>query len=174
MMEVQYFRGLRELYNINSHGNGIYFATDTKEIIQNGLSYLGELPAELAEAVRRIEENEQALIILNGNGEGSIQKQINDAIDNFANQLTDDGVVNTFKELVNYAAENAGDLGNLILRVDNIEVKDSEQDLIISEIREDLAAFKGEVEMKFESNNAVLEETVDNKITNAFTWVNVL
>ena len=171
---MQFFRGPRTLYNVKAHGSGIYFATDTREIIQNGLSFIGELPSDLAEAVARIEDNERAIKALTGSGEGSVKKQINDAFDNFANNLTDDNVVNTFKELVNYAAENAGDLGNLILRVDNIEVKNSEQDLIISEIKEDLAAFKDEVEIKFDSNNAVLEETIDNKITNAFTWVSVL
>ena len=31
-----FFRGLKEKYNLSSHGGGIYFATDTKEIIQNG------------------------------------------------------------------------------------------------------------------------------------------
>lgn len=39
-----FFRGLKEKYNLSSHGGGIYFATDTKEIIQNGIVYTGELP----------------------------------------------------------------------------------------------------------------------------------
>lgn len=170
---MQFFRGPRELYNVKAHGAGIYFATDTKEIIQNGLSFLGELPADLAAAIARIEANEEAIEVLNGVGEGSVQKQINDAIDSFANKLTDDGTVNTFKELVEYAAENAGDLGALILRVDNIEAKDKEQDALIISIQEDLESFKGEVSMKFESNNAEIQESIDNKITNAFTWENV-
>lgn len=170
---MQFFRGPRELYNVKAHGAGIYFATDTKEIIQNGLSFLGELPADLAAAIARIEANEGAIEVLNGVGEGSVSKQINDAIDNFANKLTDDGTVNTFKELVEYAAENAGDLGALILRVDNTEAKNAEQDLLILSIQEDLETFKGEVSMKFESNNAEIQQSIDNQITNAFTWENV-
>lgn len=39
-----FFRGLKEKYNLSSHGGGIYFATDTKEIIQNGIVFTGELP----------------------------------------------------------------------------------------------------------------------------------
>lgn len=39
-----FFRGLKEKYNLSNHGGGIYFATDTKEIIQNGIVYTGELP----------------------------------------------------------------------------------------------------------------------------------
>lgn len=170
---MQFFRGPRELYNVKAHGKGIYFATDTKEIIQNGLSFLGDLPADLEAAIARIEANEEAIEVLNGVGEGSVQKQINDAIDSFANKLTDDGTVNTFKELVEYAAENAGDLGALILRVDNIESKDQQQDLLITSIQENLESFKGEVSMKFESNNIEIQQSIDNKITNAFTWENV-
>ena len=166
---MQFFRGPRALYNIRAHGSGIYFATDTKEIIQNGLSFLGDLPADLAAAIARIEANEQALIILND----SVQLQINDAIDEFANRLTDDNTVNTFKELVEYAAENAGNLGNLILRVDNNEAKNKEQDMLIMSVREDLEAFKGEVSMKFESNNSEIQQSIDNQINNAFSWQNV-
>ena len=38
-----FYRGLKEKYSLESHGNGIFFATDTKEIIQNGIAYTGEL-----------------------------------------------------------------------------------------------------------------------------------
>jgi ABC-type transporter Mla subunit MlaD len=134
---------------------------------------LGELPADLAAVIARIEINEDAIKTLNGIGEGSVQKQINDAIDSFANKLTDDGTVNTFKELVEYAAENASDLGELILRVNNVETKNNEQDELIVSVQKNLEVFKGEVSMKFESNNAEIQQSIDNKITNAFTWENV-
>lgn len=39
-----FFRGLKAKYNLSAHGSGIYFATDTKEIIQNGIAFTGELP----------------------------------------------------------------------------------------------------------------------------------
>lgn len=133
-MQIKYFRGLRANYNLSAHGNGIYFATDTKEIIQNGISFLGDLPAELAEAVKKIEENENALIILNGEGEGSVKKAVSDAINDFATKISDDKIVNTFKELVDYAAANSSDLGDLVVRVDAVEEKNSEQDLRIEAI----------------------------------------
>lgn len=40
----KFYRGLKEKYVLATHGGGIYFATDTKEIIQNGIVYTGELP----------------------------------------------------------------------------------------------------------------------------------
>ena len=173
MMELQHFRGPKALYNVKAHGNGIYFATDTKEIIQNGVSYLGELPAELAAAVARIEANEAAIEVLNGDGEGSVKKQINDAIDGFANAMSDNGIVDTFKELVDYAAENAGDLGNLILKVDNAEAKNAEQDAAIAEVGENLLILKSDVDMKLELQRSEVEASIDNKIANAFSWENV-
>lgn len=171
---MQFFRGPRELYNVKAHGAGIYFATDTKEIIQNGISFLGQLPSDLEAAIARIEANENALVILNGDGEGSISKQINDAIDGFANTISENGIVDTFKELVEYAAENAGDLGNLVLRVNNIEAKDSEQDSAISKLQEDLLILTNDVDMKLTTQGAELEESIDTKINNAFSWENVL
>lgn len=171
---MQFFRGPRELYNVKAHGAGIYFATDTKEIIQNGISFLGQLPSDLKAAIARIEANENALVILNGDGEGSISKQINDAIDGFANTISENGIVDTFKELVEYAAENAGDLGNLVLRVNNIEAKDSEQDSAISKLQEDLLILTNDVDMKLIAQGAELEESIDTKINNAFSWENIL
>lgn len=171
---MQFFRGLREHYNVKAHGAGIYFATDTKEIIQNDLSFLGELPADLAAAIARIEANEGAIEVLNGTGEGSVSKQISDAIDSFANAMSEDGVVNTFKELVEYAANNTSDLGDLIVRADNVEAKNNEQDLLISALQSDLLILKDSIDMKFETTISELEASTDNKITNAFSWENVL
>lgn len=36
---IKFYRGLKAKYNITDHGYGIYFATDTAEIIHNGTSY---------------------------------------------------------------------------------------------------------------------------------------
>ena len=160
---MQFFRGPRELYNVKAHGAGIYFATDTKEIIQNGLSFLGELPSDLAEAIARIEANEGAIEVLNGTGEGSVSKQISDAIDSFASAMSEDGTINTFKELVDYASEHKEESEQLILDVDNIknnlivelQAKDSALESQITELAEDLS----------------LE--IDEKINVAFSWINV-
>ena len=39
MEEVLFYKGIKNKYNKALYGNGIYFATDTKEIIVNGVSY---------------------------------------------------------------------------------------------------------------------------------------
>lgn len=40
---IKFFRGIKSLYDVTTHGQGIYFATDTYEIIHNGQSYSGLL-----------------------------------------------------------------------------------------------------------------------------------
>jgi hypothetical protein len=88
--------------------------------------------------------------------------------------MSEDGVVNTFKELVEYAANNTSDLGDLIVRADNVEAKNNEQDLLISTLQSDLVILKDSIDMKFKTTISELEASTDNKITNAFSWENVL
>lgn len=128
LLIVQHYRGLKEHYNKVSHGQGIYFATDTKEIILNGESYSGEGSESFSALQTQVQENTDALVVLNGTGEGSVIKLVNDAINEFATKISDDGTVNTFKELVDYAAEHGTDFGNLIVEVNAIKEKDTEQD----------------------------------------------
>ena len=40
---IQFFKGPKKGYSLKEHKNGIYFATDTKEIISNGYSYVGPI-----------------------------------------------------------------------------------------------------------------------------------
>ena len=39
MAQVKFYRGLRKKYNAGSYADGVYFATDTAEILLNGISY---------------------------------------------------------------------------------------------------------------------------------------
>lgn len=65
--------------------------------------------------------------IINGTGVGSIKKSIDDAFNEFATNVSDDGVVNSFKELVDWvashgseAAEMSGEIANLKALFGNI------------------------------------------------------
>lgn len=125
---VQHFRGLKEHYNKVSHGQGIYFATDTKEIILNGESYSGEGSDAFSKIQAQANENTEALVVLNGTGEGSVVKIVNDAINDFATKISDDGTVNTFKELVDYAASHSAEIVELVGEVSAVKEKNAEQD----------------------------------------------
>lgn len=71
--------------------------------------------------------NAAAITTLNGTGAGSVKKQIDDAFNDFATKVTDDNVVNTYKELVDYcathsaeAAEMAGDIDKNKTAIDTL------------------------------------------------------
>lgn len=61
----------------------------------------------------QITTNKNALDVLNGTGEGSVEKQITDAINKFANDVSDDSTVNTFKELVDWAASHSSEAAEM-------------------------------------------------------------
>lgn len=163
MMLVQYFRGPRNLYSLEAHGQGIYFATDTHEIIHNDIAYSGALPSDIEELVKSVDEINKELDILTGGEGSSIQASIDSAINDFAEKISDDGTINTFKELVDYASEHKEESAQLILDVDNIknnliielQAKDTALESQITELAEDLS----------------LE--IDEKINVAFSWINV-
>lgn len=66
----------------------------------------------------RVKANEDAIGVLNGTGEGSVAKTVDDAINDFATKVSDDGTVNTIKELIDYAAEHGEDFTELVGEVD--------------------------------------------------------
>lgn len=166
MMEILYFRGPKALYNQSAHKDGIYFAIDTQEIIHNGLIFSGKIPQEL---VDKIYSNSAKLEVLN---ESSIQTQIDASINDFANKLSDDGTINTFKELVDYVSENGKELGTLITDLES--VKESNKN-IESEIVS-LKTEKIKLSEQVEKNSTAIENmsiSLDQKIESAFSWQDV-
>lgn len=45
----KFYRGLKSKYNMAKHSQGLYFATDTKEILMNGSVYTGPVKASMAD-----------------------------------------------------------------------------------------------------------------------------
>lgn len=58
-----------------------------------------------------IKNNTDAIDVLNGGDtvNGSVAKSVKDAINNFATEISEDGTVNTFKELVDYVAAHGSE-----------------------------------------------------------------
>lgn len=61
----------------------------------------------------RVAANENAIATLNGDGEGSVTKTVDDAINAFAAEVSNNDVVDTFKELVDYVAEHAPEAADM-------------------------------------------------------------
>lgn len=166
-MIVQHFRGLKEHYNVVSHGQGIYFATDTKEIILNGEPYSGEGSDAFISLLSQVEGNTEALNVLNGTGEGSVSKSINDAFNEFATNVSNDNVVNTFKELVDYAAQHSAEIVELVGEIDAVKQHNTEQDNRIEALEVLVGSTEGEGSSLIETVNShtefiqVLQKDVD-------------
>ncbi len=74
-----------------------------------------------------ISNNTTAIETLNGVGVGSIKKSIDDAFNDFSTKVTDDAVVNSYKELIDWVAEHGAEatemaasiqaLGNLLIGI---------------------------------------------------------
>lgn len=60
-----------------------------------------------------IKANADAIAVLNGDGAGSIDKKITDAFNDFSTKVSDDKVVNSYKELIDWAAEHGSDAAEM-------------------------------------------------------------
>lgn len=59
--------------------------------------------------------------VLNGSGTGSIKKAIDDAFNDFATKVTDDDVVNSYKELIDWVAQHGGEAAQMSAAITKIE-----------------------------------------------------
>lgn len=84
---------------------------------------LAELEAEDSRLNGLIVAAQGAIDTLNGSGEGSVDKKVTDAINDFATKLSDNGAIDTFKELVDYVAEHGSEFSALVGRVTTAEGK---------------------------------------------------
>lgn len=67
----------------------------------------GEDATPLLTRVETLEEQ------MNGTGEGSVDKKIDAKINEFATKIDNDGVVNSYKELIDYVAEHGGEAATM-------------------------------------------------------------
>lgn len=105
--------------------------------------------------IERIAANEDAIAILNGTEEGSVTKTVDEAINKFATDLSDDGIVNTFKELVDYAAMHTSEIGEI--------VKDIEQNTTdIGTLNTDVSTIKDDYLTS--TDKTELTENIDKKL----------
>jgi len=61
-----------------------------------------------------VADNTAAIAVLNGTGAGSVDAKIDAAFNDFATKVSDDNVVNTYKELIDYAADHGSEFTELI------------------------------------------------------------
>lgn len=114
----------------------------------------------------KITANEEAIAILNGTEEGSVVKTVDEAINKFATELSDDGVVNTFKELVDYAAAHTSKIGEIVRDVEQNTTDIGTLNTDVSAIKDDYltSADKTEVTESIAENATAISD-LDTKVT---------
>lgn len=68
-----------------------------------------------------IKANADAIDVLNGSGEGSVDKKITDAFNDFSTKVTDDAVVNSYKELIDWAAEHGSEAAEMAAAITTLQ-----------------------------------------------------
>ena len=96
---------------------------------------------EMAENNAKVQANADAIAVLNGDTtvEGSVDKKVADAINEFATQITDDGTINTFKEILNYISTHGGEATEMMTAIEQLETLVGEK-AVATQIAEAIAA----------------------------------
>ena len=114
----------------------------------------------------KITANEEAIAILNGAEEGSVVKTVDEAINKFATELSDDGVVNTFKELVDYAAAHTSEIGEIVRDVEQNTTDIGTLNTDVSTIKDDYLTSVDKTELTESiAENATAISDLDAKVT---------
>ena len=58
---------------------------------------------------------------LNGTGEGSVDSKINQKINDFASKITDDGTINTLKELIDYISTHGNEFNQIVVDITELQ-----------------------------------------------------
>ena len=77
----------------------------------------------------QVKTNKEAIATLNGDStvEGSVDKKITDAINDFSTKVTDNSTIDTFKELVDYVGTHGGEAAEMASAIDALETKVGEK-----------------------------------------------
>lgn len=90
---------------------------------ESAASVKAALDAYKAENDPKVQANTEAIEVLNGDAtvEGSVDKKVADAINEFATQISDDGTINTYKEILNYISTHGGEANDMMAAIDALE-----------------------------------------------------
>ena len=112
--------------------------------------------------INRIAAVETGVSTLRGdeNTEGSVLKIVNDAINKFATDVTDDGVVNSYKELIDYVAEHGGEAAEMAANITALQA------LVGTDpVSDQIAAAISEHDVSSKKENAALYKAIKYEIS---------
>jgi len=95
-----------------------YDDTAIKALIKTNADDIDALETRATAVEAKATTNATDIATLKGTGAGSIKKQIDDAFNDFATKLSDDNVVNTYKELIDYCATHSAEAAEMAGNID--------------------------------------------------------
>lgn len=119
---------------------GTYDDTEVRELIKGNADEIATLKEKDTAIESRVKANEDALAILNGESDGSVKKTVDDAINKFATDVTDDAVVNSYKELIDWVAEHGSEAAEMAAAIKENETAISELETLVGTLPEGVQA----------------------------------
>jgi len=104
---------------LNEHGLELYTQNLFNKIANDIKANIDQVKYDDSELIEKVNENKTAISRLTGEGIGSIKKQIDDAFNDFATKVSDDNVINTFKELIDYCATHTSEISEMAGNISN-------------------------------------------------------
>ena len=108
---------------------------------ESAASVLAALNTYKAENNAKVQANTDAISVLNGDTTivGSVDRKVADAINEFATQISDDGTINTYKEILNYISTHGGEANDMMTAIETLETLVGEK-AVATQIAEAIAA----------------------------------
>ena len=114
-----------QLYVGGANGKPVLITADVAAAVSAALTQANSYTdSEISKKATDINANTAAITKLNGADTvtGSVAKTVKDAINKFATEVTSDGTINTFKEVLDYISQHGSDYTSLVGKVTNNEV----------------------------------------------------
>ncbi len=114
-----------------------------------------ESNGRIDELVEDIADNATAIGVLNGDSEGSVNYKIDQAFNEFATNISNDNVVNTYKELVDYAASHSAEFTELVGEFTQLQTD-------VDNLESDYSDYKKSVASQFSDVETAINEHIAN------------
>ena len=152
-----------------------YAAADAK-VLADAKEYADSKVYDDSALKARVKANEDAISVLNGSDtvDGSVAKAVKDEINAFAANVSNDDTINTFKELIDYAASHTSEYSELIGLVQSnsnalVTLKGSaETEGSVAKLVKDAVDAEAEIARAAEGKNAAdIKAIADNYLKSA-------
>lgn len=114
--------GSLSVYETVAHAEATYaVASEVEASLKDITDAADALAGRVGTAEGEIDALQEAMATLNGSAEGSVKAIVDAAINKFATDVTDNNVVDNFKELVDWVAEHGPEAAEMAADIKNLE-----------------------------------------------------